>query len=89
MNNELISINDSFSGFEVTFTQGKVEIAGYNEIYAALSELADYLKQLEVNEDNIKENKKLVARVSKATKGLIIKDVILNRLAFMNNRLKI
>ena len=70
MKNEILSVSDSFSGFEVSFTQGRVEIAGYNQIHAALSELADYLEHVEVTEENIKENKKLVARVSKATKEM-------------------
>lgn len=60
----------ALNGFQVTFTQGSVEIVGYNEIYKALSQLSDYLQHIEVTEDNIKENKKLVARISKATKEM-------------------
>lgn len=69
MSNELV-LNEQALDFQVSFTQGSVEIVGYNEIHKSLSQLSDYLNTINITEENIKESKKLVARVSKATKEM-------------------
>ena len=56
----------SLKDIHVNMTRGSFELVGYNELKYKISLIADYLENVEVTEENIKENKKLVARVRKA-----------------------
>lgn len=47
-----------------------IELIGYDELNQQLDQLGEYLGSIEVTQDNIKENKKLVARVRKACNTL-------------------
>lgn len=47
-----------------------ISIVGYDKILEQLDELGEYLCSVEVTEDNIKENRKLVAQVRKAVNKL-------------------
>ena len=49
---------------------GSIDFPEYDNLLAQATEVAEYLKTLEVNEDNIKENKKILAQANKAIKAL-------------------
>ncbi len=49
---------------------GSIDFPEYDNLLAQATEVAEYLKTLEVNEDNIKENKKILAKANKAIKEL-------------------
>lgn len=49
---------------------GSIDFPEYDNLIAQANEVAEYLKTLEVNEDNIKENKKILAKANKAIKEL-------------------
>lgn len=49
---------------------GSIDFPEYDNLLAQATEVAEYLKTLEVNEDNIKENKKILAQANKAIKEL-------------------
>lgn len=54
----------------VNMTSGNFELVGYKQLKYKISMIAQYLEGVEVNEENIKQNKKLVARVRKAVEDL-------------------
>lgn len=52
--------------YEIQLKENKIELLGYEQLVKQLDQLGEYLLSIEVTQDNIKENKKLVARVRKA-----------------------
>lgn len=54
----------------ISLQVGFIDFPEYDNLLAQATEVAEYLKTLEVNEDNIKENKKILAQANKAIKEL-------------------
>ncbi len=63
--------------YKVTTTQGEVNFEEYNNLLSEANNLAEYVKQVEVNEENVKEAKKLMASMNNRVKDLenVRKDV--------------
>ena len=55
---------------QIKVTQGSVEFGDYETIKHQAIKLADFIKTVEVNEDNLKESKKMLAAVNKRKKEL-------------------
>ncbi|KIJ86840.1 hypothetical protein SE00_07740 [Staphylococcus saprophyticus] len=71
--NDLIKEHD----YKVTTTQGEVNFEEYNNLLSEANNLAEHVKQVEVNEENVKEAKKLMASMNNRVKDLenVRKDV--------------
>lgn len=63
---ELVRINDA----RVDFTTGSINFDGYEELLNQAKEIAKHLGSIEVTAENIKENKKILAKVNKSIKEL-------------------
>lgn len=57
-----ISSND----IKINFTEGSFEIVGFDNLKYKIDKIGDFLRSIEVTQENIKDAKKLVARVRKA-----------------------
>jgi hypothetical protein len=55
---------------QIKVTKGSVEFPDYETIKQQAIKLADFIKTVEVNEDNLKESKKMLAAVNKRKKEL-------------------
>ena len=55
---------------DVKVIPGKVEFEGYEILKGQILTIDSFLSQIEVTEDNIKESKKLVAKVRKSANKL-------------------
>lgn len=87
--NELLNLNLE----QIMVQQGSVSFPFYQELKAQASELAAYINEVDVNEENIKESKKLLAAVNKAVKELEdrrikIKKVMLEPYDFFEKQVK-
>jgi Protein of unknown function (DUF1351) len=60
----------TFNPKQIIVTQGLVKFTEYEKIKDQATALAEQIKTVEVNEDNIKESKKLLAAVNKRCKEL-------------------
>lgn len=60
----------TFDNLNINMQVGFIEFPEYEDLLAQATQVAEYLKTLEVNEDNIKENKKILATANKAIKEL-------------------
>ncbi|OFJ77511.1 DUF1351 domain-containing protein [Staphylococcus sp. HMSC056G08] len=69
--------------FNITTTQGSVVFEEYDELLSQAQNLAEHVKDVEVNEANIKEAKDLMAQMNKRVKEIedARKDVKKNNLA--------
>ncbi|PTJ83687.1 hypothetical protein BU051_11370, partial [Staphylococcus simulans] len=56
--------------FNITTTQGSVVFEEYDELLSQAQNLAEHVKDVEVNEDNIKEAKDLMAQMNKRVKEI-------------------
>lgn len=63
---ELVKAND----IRVDFVAGEIKFDGYEELLKQAEEIAKYLGSIEVTPDNLKENKKILAKVNKSVKEL-------------------
>ena len=63
---ELVKVDD----VRVDFTTGSISFDGYEELLSQAKEIAKHLESIEVTADNIKENKKILAKVNKSIKEL-------------------
>lgn len=63
---ELVKVND----IRVDFVAGEIKFDGYEELLKQAEEIAKYLGSIEVTPDNLKENKKILAKVNKSVKEL-------------------
>lgn len=63
---ELVKVSD----VRVDFTTGSINFDGYEELLRQAKEIAKHLGSIEVTADNIKENKKILAKVNKSIKEL-------------------
>lgn len=63
---ELVKVND----IRVDFVAGEIKFDGYEELLKQAEEIANYLGGIEVTPDNLKENKKILAKVNKSVKEL-------------------
>lgn len=63
---ELVKAND----IRVDFVAGEIKFDGYEELLKQAEEIANYLGGIEVTPDNLKENKKILAKVNKSVKEL-------------------
>lgn len=89
MSNNELQINDN----SVTYSVGSVEFNDYERIKESAIKLADRVKTVEVNEDNVKESKKLRAAVNKEVAALnkqrtAIKKELLKPYEDFNNQVK-
>ncbi|EIQ0607827.1 DUF1351 domain-containing protein [Staphylococcus pseudintermedius] len=64
--NELVKKYD----FSITTTQGSVIFDEYDELYNQAQNLAEHVKDVEVNEENIKEAKDLMAQMNKRVNNI-------------------
>ncbi|HDZ8766124.1 TPA: DUF1351 domain-containing protein [Staphylococcus aureus] len=64
--NELIKHHD----FNIVTTQGSVVFEEYDELLSQAQNLAEHVKTVEVNEENIKEAKDLMAQMNKRVKSI-------------------
>ena len=64
---ELISLTDNH---EITLKDQQITIIGYDQLLKELDELGNYLTSIEVTEENLAKNKKLVSEVRKAANAL-------------------
>jgi hypothetical protein len=55
---------------QIVVIQGSVEFNEYENIFQQAQELAEQLEKVEVNEENLKESKKLLAAINKRVKEL-------------------
>lgn len=76
MENELLNLNLE----QIMVQQGKVDFPFFNTLRAQASELAAYINEVEVTEENVKESKKLLAAVNKAVKELEDRRIKIKRL---------
>lgn len=60
----------TFDDLKINLKVGSIDFPEYEDLLAQAMQVAEYLKTLEVNEDNIKENKKILATANKAIKEL-------------------
>lgn len=63
---ELVKVND----VRVDYRPGTIVFDGYEELLDQAREIANYLSGIEVTPDNLKENKKILAKVNKSVKEL-------------------
>ena len=63
---ELVKVSD----IRVDYRPGEIVFDGYEDLLNQANQIADYLKTIEVTPDNIKENKKMLAKVNKSIKEL-------------------
>lgn len=68
---------------EIQLKENKIELIGYDQLVKQLDQLGEYLLSIEVTEENIQENKRLVAQVRKACDQLNKE-----RIAFKKNYLE-
>lgn len=64
---------------KVEFTKGSIKFDGYEELLGQAKEIAEYLASIEVTADNIKENKKILAKVNKSIKELNDRRIIIKK----------
>lgn len=64
--NELVKEHN----YKITTTQGHVTFEEYDNLLSEAQNLANHVKQVEVNEDNVKEAKKLMAQMNNRVKEL-------------------
>ena len=63
---ELVKVED----VKVDYRPGEIVFNGYEELLNQAEQIAAHLKMIEVTADNIKENKKILAKVNKSIKEL-------------------
>ena len=81
MENELMKENQMANAIQnIHVVQGSVVFGAYNELKKQASELAEQIRTVEVNEDNIQQSKKLLASVNKRLKELEDKRISIKKM---------
>jgi len=81
MENELMKQDQMENAIQqIQVVQGSVVFGAYNDLKRQATELAEQISNLEVNEDNVKVSKKLLAEVNKRVKALEDKRISIKNL---------
>ena len=75
MDNELMSITDN----EIQVINGSITFNGYERYKQEALKVAEYIQSIEVDEENIKAAKKLLAKVNKSVKSLEDRRILIKK----------
>jgi hypothetical protein len=81
MENELMKQNEMTNAIaEIQVVQGSVVFGAYHDLKQQASELAEQIRTVDVNEENVKQSKKLLAEVNKRVKQLEDKRISIKKM---------
>jgi hypothetical protein len=81
MENELLKQDEMTTAIqEIQVVQGSVVFGAYQDLKNQASELADKIRTVDVNEENVKQSKKLLAEVNKRVKLLEDKRISIKKM---------
>jgi hypothetical protein len=80
-NNDLMQQNEMTNAIaEIQVVQGSVVFGAYHDLKQQASELAEQIRTVDVNEENVKQSKKLLAEVNKRVKQLEDKRISIKKM---------